>query len=207
MGANYVDLVGKGFGHWNVLKRGPNDAQGKARFFCECICGNQVLVHSTNLTRGLSKGCQKCSKKRQENYHGMSKSKTYSCYIQMIERCHNESHKYYSYYGARGIFVCDSWQQKFTNFLEDMGEAPEGLSIDRIDNEKGYSKDNCRWTTKKEQQRNRRNSIHEGEVHNDWIVTKRLEKPKNYLIQCLHCGVEKQILSCNFRTRKNCQCK
>ena len=195
----FNDLSGQKFYRWSVLRRGPNSSSGHARYFCRCDCGNELLVFSVNLTRGLTKGCIKCARKQTDRYHGMSESKTYSVYIQMIERCHNPSHNYYKYYGERGIKVCERWQDKFKNFLEDMGEAPKDLSIDRIDNEKGYSKENCKWSTRKEQQRNRRNSIQIGEIHNDWQIIDRGQKKKTYVIKCVNCDFIRYIQSCNFR--------
>lgn len=203
---NFRDLSGKIFGRWTVIRRGPNSRSGHTRYFCKCECGNEVLVYSVNLTRGVTSHCTSCSARLKNNYHGMSESKTYSVYIQMIERCHNPNHKFYSYYGKRGIYVCERWQAGFKNFLEDMGEVPEGLSLDRIDNEKGYSKENCRWTTKKEQQRNRRNSIRIGDVYNDWEIIDRLSENKTYLIKCKNCNYTRKILSCNFRHKAKHQC-
>lgn len=202
---NFKDLSGKRFGHWFVINRGPNSGE-KTRYFCVCDCGKEVLVYGVNLTCGYSTSCLSCAQKRRECFHGMSNSKTYSVYIQMVERCHNPSHKFYPYYGGRGIYVCDHWKDGFKNFLKDMGEVPEGLSIDRIDNEKGYSKENCQWTTRKEQQRNRRNSIKIGEIHNGWEIVSRSDKHKTYVIQCIECKKNRDILSCNFRRKYKCEC-
>lgn len=90
------------------------------------------------------------------NYsHGMAKSKVYAVWCGMIKRCFNEKDSNYPIYGARGIKVCDEWL-KFENFFNDMGNRPEGMSIDRIDVNGDYNKSNCKWSTRKEQARNTR---------------------------------------------------
>jgi hypothetical protein len=86
-------------------------------------------------------------------------SSTYLTWASMVKRCRNPKAKDYHYYGGRGINVCNRWL-KFENFLEDMGEKPQGRTLDRINNEQGYNKRNCRWITHKENCNNRRNSDH-----------------------------------------------
>jgi hypothetical protein len=76
----------------------------------------------------------------------------------MVARCHKESNKRYSDYGGKGIRVCERWRESFENFIEDMGECPDGFQIDRIDNTLGYSPDNCRWVSRKTNMRNKRNT-------------------------------------------------
>lgn len=87
--------------------------------------------------------------------HGMTNSPTYRVWRNMHSRCENPNTPYYGEYGGRGIKVCERWF-KFQNFLDDMGEKPEGESIDRVDNDKGYNPTNCKWSTPKEQAVNRR---------------------------------------------------
>ena len=81
--------------------------------------------------------------------HGMAYTRTYKVWKSMVQRCTNSKDTRYHRYGGRGITVCDDWKD-FRNFYRDMGDAPDGLEIDRIDNYKGYCKENCRWVTRKE---------------------------------------------------------
>lgn len=83
----------------------------------------------------------------------------YVTWVKMRKRCNNEKDKDYHSYGARGIKVCARWEESFVNFLEDMGDRPKGHSLDRVDNDLGYSKENCKWSTPTEQSRNTRRSI------------------------------------------------
>ena len=89
--------------------------------------------------------------------HGRYKTPEYYCWQGMKNRCLNSNHKQWEYYGGRGITMCDEWVSSFPQFLSDMGERPTpNHSLDRVDNDKGYCKENCQWRTKKEQMNNRR---------------------------------------------------
>jgi len=94
------------------------------------------------------------------NYkHGLSRTKAYAVWYAMIQRCTNPNNKDFKYYGARGITVNPRWKN-VSNFVEDMGNPEEGLTLDRIDNNKGYEKDNCKWSTRYEQSNNKRDVEH-----------------------------------------------
>lgn len=93
----------------------------------------------------------------QKKTHGMSGTKEYQCWKSLKNRCHNPKNIQFKDYGGRGITICESWN-KFEKFYEDMGKCPDGYQIDRIDNDKGYSKENCRWTTRTINSRNRRSA-------------------------------------------------
>ena len=164
-----IDLSGRRFFRWTVLSRD----EGRY-WFCKCDCGTERAVHQSSLSRGVTQSCgcwrQEVSRKMMQEMvgqpgwrgnngatriHGEAIARTpeYRTWISMHERCRNKDR---ADYGGRGIAVCERWKS-FENFLADMGRRPSKLlSLDRIDNDLGYSPDNCRWATKKEQQVNRR---------------------------------------------------
>ncbi len=156
-----IDLTGQKFERLVIVQRMDNDKYGNLRWLCLCYCGKEIIIRGDSLKSGNTKSCG-CLKKEGNNFkHGHSTknktSKTYNSWYGMIQRCANPNTINYKDYGGNGTIVCKRWL-KFENFLEDMGEVPIGKSIDREDNHKAYCKENCRWSTRKEQQRNRRNN-------------------------------------------------
>lgn len=122
-------------------------------------CGNNFFAERYRVNKGLAKYCGRlCSALAREKKHGhtshFSQSPTYVTYQSMISRCHRPNSVKYQSYGAKGISVCERWRLSFENFLCDMGERPEGTTIDRIDGSLGYGPGNCRWATIIQQQAN-----------------------------------------------------
>lgn len=128
-------------------------------------CGAEFFAESYRIRKGLAKFCsQVCGARARKPKHGhtthTSHSRTYSTYMSMISRCHRVGSTKYERYGAVGIHVCERWRESFEHFLEDMGERPDGMTIDRIDGKLGYFKENCRWATPATQQHNIKTNVH-----------------------------------------------
>lgn len=129
--------------------------------FCICDCGNTSIAHLSNIKRGLTKSCgcgQREAGLKNATTHGLSKKypKEYRAWKAMKRRCDNKKLRNYNIYGGRGIRVCDRWLNCFSNFIEDMGPAPDGLTLDRINSDGNYEPENCKWSSYREQANNLR---------------------------------------------------
>lgn len=164
-----VDLTGKRFGRLTVLEFVPNGKNGNSYWKCRCDCGNEPIINGGLLKLGHTKSCGCLNREektkriiKQSTTHNSSRTRLYNIWKKMKQRCYNSNHTYYRDYGGRGILMCDEWKNDFVAFRDwamENGYADE-LTIDRIDNNKGYSSDNCRWVDKKSQQRNKRNNVY-----------------------------------------------
>lgn len=154
------DVIGNVYGQLTVLDE-LDQAGRSRRVLCRCSCGVEKPFYLGNLRKGYTTSCgchrRKVSGSRLTT-HGAYGTPTHDAWRRMIHRCYNKSNRQFKDYGGRGISVCERWRANYPAFLYDMGEIPEGMSLDRIDTDGNYELSNCRWATSKQQNRNRRNN-------------------------------------------------
>lgn len=164
-----INLRGQKFGKLKVIERAGATIENKITWRCHCECGKETIVCGVSLRSGNTRSCgcsrRLCGYLHKENLnskgnlrHGESNPPTreYKTWVNMKTRCSNHKRPGYKNYGGRGITICEYWLNNYEAFLEDMGRCPNGLQIDRINNDGNYEPENCRWVTPKQQSRNRR---------------------------------------------------
>lgn len=154
---NAINLVGHKFGKLTVIAHAGTNARRCAMWACACACGGTLVTAGINLRRGATNSCG-CLMSESKKRHGKTNTPTWNSWRAMFKRCEQVTHPHYRSYGGSGISVCDEWRT-FEAFFADMGERPEGKTIDRINPSLGYFKENCRWASAVEQIANRKNAV------------------------------------------------
>lgn len=147
---NYDDYIGRKIGKWTINGY-ISGKYNKVLFKCTCECGKESNIVTSKLIHNKTLLCKRCAAIK----HGFYKTPTYTAWNGARNRCFNPNNKNYKDYGARGITMCERWNN-FLNFLQDMGEKPTGLTLDRINNNGNYEPNNCRWATISQQNSNQR---------------------------------------------------
>jgi len=161
-----VDRTGMRYGNLVVLRRDdtsfPASNGKRVSWVCKCDCGNEVSRNGHELGSGDTKSCG-CQRRALigglRRSHGMTRTPTYRSWQAMKDRCSKPKNDRFAAYGGRGIAVCENWTKSFDAFFADMGERPSGMTLDRIDANKNYTPDNCRWASVATQANNKSTNV------------------------------------------------
>lgn len=168
--SRYIDKVGRVYSYLEVVSLYEIRKKEGSVWLCRCLynnCGKEVIVRGYSLETGHTKSCgcfNVAASKKRVYIDGRCGTKEYVVYDNMHSRCYNPANKRYKDYGRRGIVICGRWHRDnpdgYLNFLEDMGKIPsDRYTIDRVNNDGIYCKENCRWVLRSVQSRNKRNNI------------------------------------------------
>jgi len=208
------DLSGTSQGRLSILRFADEKVNGRPAYVCICSCSpeREIIKSSTTLRGGTkSCGCLHSENARKQlkavehliTTHNMSKTPTYIAWRNMKARCDDPNHQAFKNYKDRGITYCREWAS-FENFFADMGECPEGLTLNRIDVNSGYTKENCEWATNHKQGRDRRKpKSGTSSKYKGVSYSKAEDKYKSYLTlkgERLHLGYssDEELLACRY---------
>jgi hypothetical protein len=201
-------MINKRFGRWTVIDK-IDGYKKNNRYICKCDCGGESIILGFTLRNGASMQCKDCYHNRSNR---RSKTPTYNIWSGLFTRCYNKNHATYKFYGAKGITVSDDWRS-FDNFLRDMGERPSNYQIDRIDNTKGYCKENCHWISKESNNKRQSNRLIDitGMRFGKWIVigrdnTRIVPNQVHWHCKC-DCGNEGSVIGYFLRKGESTQCR
>lgn len=173
IGRPISDLSGETFGRWLVIRLDSRDKWGRSFWECRCKCGKSRAVRRDALTRNISKSCGCLAREKssiRELKHGYciegrtNGNATYVSWKGMKQRCNDPNADQYPHYGAVGIKVCNRWTDSFENFVSDMGERPQGMTLDRINPYGDYEPNNCRWADYFVQNNNQKRHYHKKQL-------------------------------------------
>lgn len=158
-GQNKSDLAGSVFGRLTATSRSETRGRHRVYWLCACQCGNEKWVIADALKSGGTRSCGCLNDETPRTpIHGATLNGThtpeYASWHSMIQRCTNPNNQRWPRYGGRGITVCEAWLNDFREFLKDMGPRPDGMSLERKNNDFGYGPGNCQWATLEDQARN-----------------------------------------------------
>ncbi len=195
----HENLTGLRFGKLTAVSHAGRTDRGRAIWLFACECGGQKIAEAANVKSGSTRSCGCAAQEQrktaaQSQRHALSASempRERKAWEGMLRRCYNPKHSSFVRYGGRGIGVCERWRESFACFFEDMGRAPEGATLERIDNARSYAPDNCKWASRKEQANNRRSNhllTHDGITLNVAQWGDRLGWPKGTIANRLRYG-------------------